>query len=63
MRYITDWRTSSRTQGQGQCVEVGFGIDRVGVRDTKNRTAGYFTVTSERWRAFVHGVKDGVFDS
>ncbi|CAM00546.1 uncharacterized protein DUF397 [Saccharopolyspora erythraea NRRL 2338] len=63
MEYITDWRTSTRTQGQGQCVEVGFGAQRVGVRDTKNRAGGHFTVASRRWQEFVSGVKRGIFDA
>ncbi|GAA2810745.1 DUF397 domain-containing protein [Saccharopolyspora taberi] len=63
MECITGWRTSTRTQGQGQCVEVGFGVERVGVRDTKNRAAGHLTVEPQRWREFVSGVKRGVFDS
>ena len=62
MECITGWRTSTRTQGQGQCVEVGFGAERVGVRDTKYRVAGYFAVTSQRWREFLTGVKRGDFD-
>ncbi len=62
MEYITDWRTSSRTSHQGQCVEVGYGADRVGVRDTKNRAAGYFTVQPGRWHEFVGGLKRGDFD-
>ncbi|MDA3629682.1 DUF397 domain-containing protein [Saccharopolyspora oryzae] len=59
---ITDWRTSTRTQGQGQCVEVGFGADCVGVRDTKNRSGGQITVAQQRWLEFVSGVKLGCFD-
>lgn len=63
MESSTQWRTSTRTQGQGQCVEVGFGAGRIAVRDTKDRTAGYFTVTTTRWQRFVSGVKLGDFDS
>lgn len=62
MEGITCWRTSTRTQGQGQCVEVGFGADRIGVRDTKHRVAGYFAVSSRRWRDFLTGLKRGDFD-
>jgi hypothetical protein len=62
MESITAWRTSTRTSHQGQCVEVGFGGGRVGVRDTKNRAAGHFTVGMERWQSFVSGVKRGDFD-
>ncbi len=63
MECITDWRTSTRTQGQGQCVEVGFSPDRIAVRDTKNRAGGHLSVTAARWQSFVSGVKLGDFDS
>ncbi|GAA4613272.1 DUF397 domain-containing protein [Saccharopolyspora hordei] len=63
MANITDWRTSTRTQGQGQCVEVGFGVGCVGVRDTKNRAAGQITVATQRWREFVSSLKHGCFDT
>ena len=62
MANITGWRTSTRTLGQGQCVEVGFDGKRVGVRDTKNRSAGYLTVPVWRWREFLASVKLGTFD-
>lgn len=62
MEFAMQWRTSTRTQGQGQCVEVGFGASRVGVRDTKNRSAGYLTVRPDTWRAFVQQIKGGSFD-
>lgn len=62
MANITSWRTSTRTLGQGQCVEVGFGAKRVGVRDTKNRTAGYLAVPVGRWHEFLASVKVGTFD-
>ena len=62
MEYVTGWRTSSRTSHQGQCVEVGFGAGRVGVRDSKNRRGGYFTVTPARWDMTVRHVKRGEFD-
>lgn len=55
------WRTSSRTQGQGQCVEVGFGDGQVGVRDSKNRAGGCLTVDPRQWDAFVDRLKSGVF--
>lgn len=62
MGEITDWRTSTRTQGQGQCVEVGFGTGNVAVRDTKNRRAGHFSVPLGQWCRFLMGVKNGAFD-
>lgn len=63
MSGFTGWRTSSRSQGNGQCVEVGLGRERVAVRDTKNRAQGHFTVASEQWFEFVTRVKRGELDS
>ncbi|GAA4870585.1 MULTISPECIES: DUF397 domain-containing protein [Saccharopolyspora] len=62
MGYITDWRTSTRTQGQGQCVEVGFGADCVGIRDTKDRASGHLMIAPQRWWEFVSEIKRGQYD-
>lgn len=51
------WRTSSRTQGQGQCVEIGFGTGCVVVRDTKDRGGGQLTLSWQRWHDFLSWVK------
>jgi hypothetical protein len=58
------WRTSSYTNGTGQCVEVADLPDggRL-VRDTKDGGTGpMLHFTPGEWRAFVLGVKDGEFD-
>ena len=45
-----DWRKSSHSGGDGNCVEVA--IDRtVGVRDSKAPTAGKLTVSRQAWSA------------
>ena len=62
MADFTGWRTSTRTQGQGQCVEVGFAVDEVAVRDTKNRAAG-ITVSRRQWRRFLDHLGRGRFGS
>ncbi|GAB2661782.1 hypothetical protein GCM10027271_20700 [Saccharopolyspora gloriosae] len=62
MEYLTGWRTSTRSTHQGQCVEVGFGSGRVGVRDTKDRPGGYFAVDPARWGDFLGVLKRGEFD-
>ena len=58
----TRWRTSTRSNGAQNCVEVG----RVGygaaVRDTKDRAAGYLTASGGAWRSFLAAVKSGTFD-
>lgn len=48
----TNWRTSSYTTAAGNCVEVSTG-PRVGVRDTKARDLGHFTVSPDAWTAFL----------
>jgi hypothetical protein len=58
------WHKSSRSNGQGECVEVAF-LDggRVAVRDTKDAGHGPALVfTPGEWAAFVGGVQDGEFD-
>ncbi|WP_017976273.1 DUF397 domain-containing protein [Actinopolyspora halophila] len=57
MSEFFSWRRSSRTQGQGQCVEVGFAENAVGVRDSKNRPAGYLIVGRTQWRDFLERIR------
>ncbi|MBA8823112.1 hypothetical protein FHX42_000441 [Saccharopolyspora lacisalsi] len=59
MDEVVRWRTSTRTQGQGQCVEVGAARRGIGVRDTKHRRGGYLMVCRRKWRAFVADLKSG----
>lgn len=60
---VTGWRTSSRSQGAQNCVEVGRTSDAgAAVRDTKNRTAGHFTTRAPQWQNFVDAIKAGRFD-
>jgi hypothetical protein len=56
------WRTSSRSSGNGNCVEVAF-LDRaVAMRDSKDRTGPILIFTEAEWDAFVAGARDGEFD-
>lgn len=56
------WRTSSYTRSY-QCVEVGRTDDgQAAVRDSKDRSAGYFKVTARQWTLFVDNVRAGRLD-
>ncbi|MGW4680423.1 DUF397 domain-containing protein [Micromonospora taraxaci] len=47
------WRTSTRSGGEGNCVEVAGFAETVGVRDSKDRQGPVLTFTPSAWTAFV----------
>jgi hypothetical protein len=56
------WHKSSRSNGQGQCVEVARIDQAVAVRDSKDPAGPVLTFTSAEWVAFISGAKDGEFE-
>ncbi|GAA1795078.1 DUF397 domain-containing protein [Luedemannella flava] len=59
-----DWRKSTRSGNQGDCVEVASaaGHALVGVRDSKRPDAGELIFSTGSWGAFIAAVKAGEFD-
>ena len=53
----TDWRKSSRSNGQGQCIETASGAGTVAVRDTTNRDSGTLTFSAAAWERFTASVR------
>ncbi|ASW53689.1 DUF397 domain-containing protein [Plantactinospora sp. KBS50] len=50
------WRTSSRSNGTGACVEVADNLPgRVLVRDSKDRSGPVLAFAPAAWSAFVAG--------
>ncbi|MGH3837420.1 MAG: DUF397 domain-containing protein [Pseudonocardiaceae bacterium] len=56
------WKTSTRTSQGENCVEVTTAVPGwIGVRDTKNRTAGLLTFNRQQWDTFLHAINEGQF--
>ncbi|MDG4795500.1 DUF397 domain-containing protein [Micromonospora sp. WMMD1082] len=55
-----DWRTSSRSDGGGNCVEVSTAVaGHAAVRDSKDREGGILEFDRSAWRRFIGGIREG----
>ncbi|MEU5853205.1 DUF397 domain-containing protein [Saccharopolyspora shandongensis] len=59
----TGWRKSRFSSNNTACVEVGALANGAAVRDSKDRSAGYFTADHGQWAAFVAAVKADKFQA
>jgi hypothetical protein len=57
-RDVTTWRKSSYSGGNGgDCLEVAETVERVLIRDTKDRAGAVIAVPADAWRKFTSAVK------
>jgi hypothetical protein len=54
---VYEWRVSSYTGGQGNCVEVGMSATTIAVRDSKDREGPVLYFGPAVWRAFIQSLK------
>jgi hypothetical protein len=57
-----DWKKSSFSTANGDCVELADTLDGVAVRDSKDPDGPVLTFTRAEWRAFLDGARAGEFD-
>lgn len=55
----TDFRKSSRSGNQPECVEIAQNAEFGRIRDSKNPTGGAITVPKDNLAAFITTVKNG----
>jgi hypothetical protein len=59
-----NWIKSSLSYANGSCVEVGdLKGGLVGIRNSRDVTGPVLRFTSDEWKAFMHGIRKGDFDS
>jgi hypothetical protein len=56
-RQYGSWRKASYSNGNAQCVEVGYATGTIAVRDTKDRAGAVLTVPAGAWQRFTDGLK------
>jgi hypothetical protein len=58
----TTWRKSSRSGGEGQCIETASTLGCIFVRDSKNLSGSALACSHTEWTAFLDAVKNSNLD-
>lgn len=53
------WRKSSYSSSENACIELTVHPTRIGIRDTKNRSAGELWLPQSPYQTFLRAVKFG----
>lgn len=56
-----NWKKSSRSRANGQCVEVADLVGAVALRDSKDPTGPALLLPPAGWTSFLAGAKGGQF--
>ncbi|MDG4798252.1 DUF397 domain-containing protein [Micromonospora sp. WMMD1082] len=59
----SQWRKSTRSGGNGACLEARYADHTAQVRDTKDRQGPMLSFTAGQWTHFVQGIKAGTLDA
>ena len=59
---LPTWFKSSRSSGNGACVEVAITSTYIGIRDSKNKTGPALAVDRRAFTEFIRAVRAGHFD-
>lgn len=62
MKFTNEWRKSSKSGANGQCVEVRLVDGNVEVRNSNRPEAGSVLFTGTEWDAFTRGVENKEFE-
>jgi hypothetical protein len=54
-----NWKKSSYSSAQGNCVEVAPSPRGTAVRDSKDPRGPVLSFSADAWQAFIRNVKDG----
>ncbi|WP_406690032.1 DUF397 domain-containing protein [Saccharopolyspora sp. ID03-671] len=63
MNEVRNWRKSSYSGPNGECVEVAGLSGHAAVRDSKNPDGDLVTVTGAQWAAFMEAIKEGRYEA